>query len=63
MRSLLTTSAPIGFEVLRRAGHNYSGCTHIGHSIWNIRVTANRKTQLQFENIYQGWGWGAPFLD
>ena len=52
----MRTSAQIVFEVLRRAGHsfNYTGCVHIGQSICNISKIANRKTQPQFENVYQG---------
>ena len=60
MTSLLMTSQ-IRFEVLRRAGNtsmgifvSYIGSTHIGQSICNTSEIANRKTRLQFENIYRG---------
>ena len=63
--SLLMTSQ-ICFEVIRRAGKSlvgifldYTCSTHIVQSICNISEIANRKTHLQFENIYQG---GSPFL-
>ena len=59
MTSLLMTSQ-IRFEVLRREGKtlmgmflHYTDSTHIVLSIANISEIANRKTHLQFENIYQ----------
>ena len=59
MTSLLTASAQISFEVLRRAGHAIHS-SHMGQSIFNISEIANRKIQLQFENIYRG---GSSLLD
>jgi len=60
-------TSQIRFEVFRRAGKtlmgiflDYTSSTHIGKSICNVSEIANRKTHLQFENIYQG---GSPFLD
>ena len=66
MTSLLMTSQT-RFRVLRRAGEtsmgiflNYTSSTHIEQSVCNKSEIANRKTQLQFENIYRQ---GLPFLD
>ena len=61
MTSLLMTSQ-IRFGVLRRAENTwmgiYIGSTHIGQSICNTSKIFNRKSQLQFENIYRGGGGG-----